>query len=286
MSPRRLRAEGARFDGALAVITGAGSGIGRATARELARLGARVVATDIDAASATSVAAETGGEAHALDVSDGTAMQSFAERIVSTHGAPDVLVNNAGVGLSGRFLDTAPDDWNWILGTNLHGVIHGCRAFGPAMLARGRGHVVNVSSGLAYVPRATEPAYVTSKAAVLALTRCLRADWGPKGVAVSAVCPGVIATSIVERGRFRGERASEDAVAQVRRLFSRGHPPELVARAIVDAIRRSRPVVPVGIEARVGWALHGALPAGVVDRLARANVDWVSRPRDGAPQTA
>lgn len=272
MSPSRAHTDGTRLDAALAVVTGAGSGIGRATVLELARLGAHVVAADIDVASAESVAKEVGGEAWELDVSDGAAMQGFAEQIVSHHRAPDVLVNNAGVGLTGRFLDTTPDDWDWVLGANLHGVIHGCRAFGPAMLARGSGHVVNVSSGLAYLPRATEPAYVTSKSGVLALTRCLRADWGPKGVAVSAVCPGVIATAIVERGRFRGERASADSMARVRRVFSRGHPPELVARAIVDAIRRDRAVVPVGIEARVGWALHGVLPAGVVDLLARTSV--------------
>lgn len=275
MSPRRAHTDRTRLDAVLAVVTGAGSGIGRATALELAHLGARVVAADIDVESAQSVAKEIGGESWELDVADGAAMQSFAEQIASDHGAPDVLVNNAGVGLTGRFIDTTPDDWDWVLGANLHGVINGCHAFGPAMLDRGRGHVVNVSSGLAYAPRATEPAYVTSKAAVLALTRCLRADWGPNGVAVSAVCPGVISTAIVEQGRFRGERASADSMARVRRLFSRGHPPEIVARAIVDAIRRNRAVVPVGIEARVGWALHGVLPAGVVDRLARTSVGGI-----------
>lgn len=275
MSPGRARTDGIRLHGALAVVTGAGSGIGRATAIELGRLGAHVVAADIDVVSAESVAKEIGAEARELDVADGAAMQAFAEQTVSDLGTPDVLVNNAGVGLTGSFLDTTADDWDWVLAANLHGVINGCRAFGPSMIDRGCGHVVNVSSGLAYVPRATEPAYVTSKAAVLALTRCLRADWGRKGVAVSAVCPGVIATAIVERGRFRGERASASATARVRRLFSRGHPPELVARAIVDAIRRNRAVVPVGIEARVGWALHGVLPAGVVDRMARASVGGI-----------
>lgn len=259
------------FDGSVAVVTGAGSGIGRATALELARMGAHVACADIDFAAAEATAQETGGDAWQVDVANHERMVAFAEELAAGRGAPDLLVNNAGVGLTGRFLDTSEEDWDWILGVNLKGVVHGCQAFGPAMLARGRGHVVNVSSGLAYAPRATEPAYVTTKAAVLALSRCLRADWGPHGVGVSAVCPGVIATSIAESARFRGDRASAASVARVRRLFSHGHSPEVVARAIADAARRNRSVVPVGAEAWVGWLLQGVVPSRAADRLARAS---------------
>ena len=258
--------------GRLAVVTGAGSGIGRATARTLRSRGMHVVALDVDGPAARAVAAETGGEAHQVDVSDGPAMEAAARAVVHEHGPPDVLVNNAGVGMTGRFLDTTDDDWRWILGINLGGVVNGCRAFGPAMVARGRGHVVNVSSGLAFTPRATEPAYVTTKAAVLALSQCLRADWGPCGVGVSAVCPGVIATAITSRTRFRGDRAAAESRARIRRLFARGHPPELVAGAVVDAVAGNRPVVPVGVEARVGWFLNGLVPARLVDRAARTSL--------------
>lgn len=258
--------------GASAVVTGGGSGIGRATARALAERGMRVVVLDVAGPAAESVASEIGGEAYSVDVADAAAMQEAARAVVARHGPPALLVNNAGVGLTGRFLDTTEADWNWILGINLGGVIHGCRAFGPAMLERGRGHVVNVSSGLAYAPRATEPGYVTTKAAVLALSRCLRADWGSRGVGVSAVCPGVIATGIAAGTRYRGERAAADSMARVRRLFARGHPPELVADAIVDAVVHDRPVVPVGIEARVGWILHRLVPARLADRAARASL--------------
>lgn len=257
---------------ALAVVTGAGSGIGRATARALAARGARVVVIDVDADTAGEVATAIDGVARAVDVSDPAAMQRVASEIEAAEGVPDVLVNNAGVGHTGRFLDTTLADWDWVLGINVMGIVHGCRAFGSAMVALGRGHVVNVSSGLAYAPRATEPAYVTSKAAVLALTRCLRADWGPRGVGVSAICPGVIATAIVERGRFRGDRATDESMARVRRAFTHGHPPALVARAIVDAVERDRPVVPVGAEARIGWALHGLVPSRLVDRAARTSI--------------
>lgn len=257
---------------AVAVVTGAGSGIGHATAHALAARGARVVAIDVDAGAADQVAAAIGGVARCADVSDREALRDVAREVEDELGVPDVIVNNAGVGHTGRLLDTTEDDWNWVLGINLMGVIHGCQAFGPAMVARGSGHVVNVSSGLAYAPRATEPAYVTSKAAVLAFTQCLRADWGPQGVGVSAICPGVIATAIVERGRFRGERATAESMARVRRAFARGHPPSLVAEAIVDAIERDRPVVPVGLEARLGWALRGLVPSRLVDRAARASI--------------
>ena len=258
--------------GALAVVTGAGSGIGRATAVALASRGMHIVALDVEGSSAAAVASATGGEAHTVDVSDGQAVEGTARSVIGEHGPPDVLVNNAGVGMTGRFLDTSDDDWRWILGTNLGGVVHGCRAFGPAMVARGHGHVVNVSSGLAFTPRATEPAYVTTKAAVLALSRCLRADWARHGVGVSVVCPGVIDTGITARTRYRGERATAESVARIRRMFARGHPPEEVATAIVDAVAQDRPVVPVGLEARVGWFLNGLLPARVVDRAARTSL--------------
>lgn len=262
---------------AVAVVTGAGSGIGRATAHLLAQLGARVVAVDLDTDAAQRVVEEIGGGAlaHGADVAHGDEVEALAERVRTELGAPDLLVNNAGVGLTGRFCETSSDDWDWILGVNLRGTIRCCAAFGPAMLARGSGHVVNVSSGLAYAPRATEPAYVTTKAAVLALSRCLRADWGRHGVGVSAVCPGVTATAIAEHTRFRGGRADPAVSARVQRLFARGRRPEAVARAIVEAVEKNRPVVPTGPDARVGWVLQRVVPTRVADRLARATLGGI-----------
>ena len=210
---------------AVAVVTGAGSGIGRATALALAGQGALVVAVDVDETAAKQTAADCGGEAYGTDVADAAQMAALAQTVESAHGPVDVLVNNAGVGMSGRFLDTTLEDWDWILGVNLRGVIHGCRAFGPRMVARRRGHVVNMSSALAYMPRASEPAYVTTKAAVLSLSRCLRADWASQGVGVSVVCPGVIATPIIEHTRFRGTQARPDNVERLRRAFARRRPP-------------------------------------------------------------
>jgi NAD(P)-dependent dehydrogenase (short-subunit alcohol dehydrogenase family) len=131
--------------GALALVTGAGSGIGRSTALLLARRGASVLAVDIDEVAAERTAAECreAGSAIAgarrVDVADRPAMEGLAAEVHGTHGPLDVLVNNAGVGLTGRFTDTSLDDWAWIRSINLDGVVHGCALFGPPMLERGRG---------------------------------------------------------------------------------------------------------------------------------------------------
>lgn len=262
--------------GALAVVTGAGSGIGRATALELARRGARVLAVDIDEVAAKETAEQCAGGAAAyqLDVADGEAFSALAERVSREHGVVDVLVNNAGVGASGPFLDFGPADWDWILGINLMGVINGCRAFGPQMVERRRGHVVNVASGLGYTPTATEPAYVTTKAAVIALSRCLRADWQSSNVGVSVICPGVTNTAIISRTRFVGTSAEPERVQRAEKLFRRGHSPDQVARAIVGAVEANRPLVPVSWESRLGWIVHRLAPLRLTDLVARAGSRW------------
>jgi 2-hydroxycyclohexanecarboxyl-CoA dehydrogenase len=262
--------------GALALVTGAGSGIGRATALALVDRGASVLCVDLDevAAEQTAAACREKGAAIAgarrVDVADRAAMEALADEVHGTHGPLDVLVNNAGVGITGRFTDTTLDDWHWIRSINLDGVVHGCALFGPPMLERRGGHVVNISSVLGYVATVTEPAYVTTKAGVLALSQCLRADWRRDGVGVSAVCPGIIDTPIITDGtRFRGDQASSKKRRRTERLFKRGHRPEQVAAAIVGAIEHDRAVVPVGWEARAGWVLHRLGPLPLQQVLAR-----------------
>ena len=262
-----------RIDGTVAVVTGAGRGIGAATALALAARGATVVCADVDGEAAEKVAAECRehggvGEAAAVDVADRTAVFALADRVEREVGPTGILVNNAGVGMSGRFTDMSLDDWTWIRAINLDGVVNGCAGFGPRMLERSVGHVVNLSSGLGYTPTATEPAYVTTKAAVLALSQCLRADWARSGVGVTAICPGVINTPIVDHTRYLGQ-ADPKRRARVAKAFRRGHRPELVAGAIVGAIERDRAVVTVGAEATLGWYLHRLAPLGLQQALAR-----------------
>ena len=261
--------------GSLVLVTGAGSGIGQATAFAFADAGARVLAVDInrEAAEKTAAAcAERGADsfAYEVDVADRAAVVRLADAVHAEHGPIDVLVNNAGVGMSGRFLDMTLEDWDWIVSINLMGAVHLCHAFGPAMVSRGSGHVVNLSSGLGYTPTATEPGYGTTKAGVLAFSRSLRADWHRHGVGVSAICPGVINTPIISHTRFRGEQADPKRVERAKRVFSkRGHPPELVARAIVAAVRKNKAVVPVGFESRLGWYVSRWAPTRFTDWMAR-----------------
>src|SRR5206468_3914460 len=134
--------------------------------------------------------------------SDRVQMQAFAEAIDTV----DVLVNNAGVAVGGTFLDTTLDDWDWLLGVNLRGVVHGCYFFIPKMVARGQGgHVVNISSILGIYPAPRVSAYVASKFAVRGLSQSLREELAEHGIGVTAICPGMIATSIVADGRMAGD---------------------------------------------------------------------------------
>jgi NAD(P)-dependent dehydrogenase (short-subunit alcohol dehydrogenase family) len=249
--------------GARVAITGAGSGIGEATALRCARSGAAEVAClDIDGESAkqTAAACELAGvaaSAWACDVADAGAVAELADAL-EERGPVDVVVNNAGVGLGGPFLAATVKDWDWLIGVNLNGVAYGCHAFGARMVERGRGHVVNVASGAAYVMSRDLAAYCASKAAVVALSRCLRADWASAGVGVSAVCPGVINTPIASRARMVGRLAERPERTAGALRF--GHSPDVVAKAIVRAVERNLEVVPAGLESELAYRLLPFVP--------------------------
>ncbi|MFE2420511.1 SDR family oxidoreductase [Streptomyces hokutonensis] len=259
-----------RFGGQLVLVTGAGSGIGRATAFAFAEAGARVVAVDRDAESAARTAelARLIGAPEAwaeeADVSDGPAMEKLAAKVAGEYGVVDVLVNNAGIGLSGSFFDTTPEDWKKVLDVNLWGVIHGCRLFGKQMAERGQGgHIVNTASAAAFQPSKALPAYSTSKAAVLMLSECLRAELSGQGIGVSAICPGLVNTNITSTAHFAGVDADEEKRRQKRsaRLYGlRNYPPEKVADAILRAVVRDQAVVPVTPEARGAHLLSRFAP--------------------------
>jgi 2-hydroxycyclohexanecarboxyl-CoA dehydrogenase len=264
-----------RIDGSRAVVTGAGSGIGAATALRLARARAEVIAVDIDGEAAESTAAacvELGASAGAYtcDVADSEAVGALAEQLETERGGVELLVNNAGVGLAGPFLDSTLEDWEWLRGVNLDGVVHGCHAFGAGMVRRGHGHIVNVASGAGYIANRNMAAYCASKAAVIMLSQCLRADWSGSGVGVSAICPGVIKTPIPTRTRMVGKMAGKQAAAQ--RAFRFGHSPDLVADAIVAAVEHDRDVVPVGIESALAFRILRFAPGRLQGLVARAQV--------------
>ncbi|WP_371578900.1 SDR family oxidoreductase [Streptomyces sp. NBC_01314] len=259
-----------RFGGQLVLVTGAAGGIGRATAFAFAEAGARVVAVDLDAEGAARTAelsrliGAPDAWAETVDVSDEQAMEKLAEKVATEYGVVDVLVNNAGIGLSGSFLDTTSDDWRKVLDVNLWGVIHGCRLFGRQMAERGQGgHIVNTASAAAYLPSRSLPAYSTSKAAVLMLSECLRAELAGQGIGVSAICPGIVNTNITSTARFAGVDAEEERRRQQKatKLYGlRNYPPEKVAEAVLRAVVRNQAVVPVTPEAHGGRFLSRFAP--------------------------
>jgi NAD(P)-dependent dehydrogenase (short-subunit alcohol dehydrogenase family) len=196
--------------------------------------------------------------------------------VTSEHGVPDVVMANAGIGVSGRFLDTTEEDWRRVLDVNLVGVVNTLRSVLPSMVDRGEGgHVVITASMAGFFATPTLPAYSTTKAGVLMLAQCLDGELRAAGIGVSAICPGVVHTNITNTTRFAGaspevERGlRERASAAYRR---RGYGPDRVAAAVVKAVLNGRLVVPVTPEARIA-----ALTSRIAPTLTRAFGRWIDR---------
>lgn len=258
-----------RFSGKLAVVTGAASGIGRATALALAEKGASVVAVDLNLAGAerTAELARLFGVsawAKKLDVGDGQAMERLRDVLDHECGAVDIVVNNAGIGMAGGMLQTSQQDWQRILNVNLWGVINGSRIFAQQMAAQGiSGHIVNVASAAAFMPSKSYPAYATSKAAVFMMTECLRAELADRRIGVSVICPGFVDTGIAKATEYVGLNNDEQerVRAKAHKLYQwRGFKPEKVAEQIVQAIETNKAVTLVGMEASGARLLQRTAP--------------------------
>ncbi|AFM17965.1 short-chain dehydrogenase of unknown substrate specificity [Mycolicibacterium chubuense NBB4] len=259
------------FGDTLVSVTGAGSGIGRETALAFAREGAEIVVSDIDAAGLDETVRrlEAGGapaHRYVVDVSDAGAVEAFAEQVCARHGVPDVVVNNAGVGHAGFFLDTPAEEFDRVLDINFGGVVNGCRSFGKRLVERGTGgHIVNVASMASYTPVNVMNAYCTSKAAVFMFSDCLRAELDAAGIGLTTICPGVIGTNIVDTTRFSLPEARSSDAETVRGRAKKGfavrrYGPEKVAKAIVAAVKSNKPVRPVTPEAYAVYGVSHALP--------------------------
>ncbi len=241
------------LNGRWVLISGAASGIGHETALAFACAGANILAIDLDEArlEATLRAVEGLGrrcQAFGCDVADPAAVDGLAIKVAALVGAPHVVVNNAGVGFLGPFLDTPLSAWTQVMGVNLMGVVHISRAFLPAMIAAGGArHLVNVASaaGLHAVPNLS--AYSASKHAVLGLSDALAMELAPTNIGVTAVCPGIINTPIVRNHLAVARGVPASAIDRLDRQYqARGaHPAEVGAR-IVRAVKRDEDIVLVG----------------------------------------
>lgn len=222
-----------RFDGKVALVTGAGQGIGQAVAFRLAQEGAAVGILDRNETTASMTAKtihETGGKGLALiaDVADSAAIGRCVERLRAEFGTVDVLVNNAGFDRPGGFLKIKPDDFQAVWSVHLLGAVNCCQACGPLMIEKGDGRIVNVSSIYAKVGSKGESAYCSVKAGLIGLTKSLAREWGPKGVRVNAVLPGLTETPTIRD--FMQPKFKEAMIAET--PLGRAAEPSEIASAI------------------------------------------------------
>jgi NAD(P)-dependent dehydrogenase (short-subunit alcohol dehydrogenase family) len=255
--------------GKCVVITGAGSGIGRALAVECARNGARLALCDVSEgglAETVRLASGLGAEAFGerVDVSQASEVQRFAALVETRCGGADVIVNNAGVSLTQMVDKMSKSDMEWLFSINYWGVVHGCSAFLPQLLAKSEGHIVNVSSLFGLIPMPSQAAYVASKFAVRGYTESMRVELASTGVGVTCVHPGGVKTGIVRNGRHYETKLSVGSVDSLAQRFEKiaMSTPEYAARKIVRAIQRRKARLIIGPDAVVLDLLQRISPRG------------------------
>jgi len=250
----------------VAVITGAGSGIGQATAIALAREGCDLALADINEAGmeATAGRLKTYGvkvSQHQINVASKKEMMRFAEAVVKHHGRVHIIVNNAGVSVFGDFIEQSIEDIEWVLGINLWGVIYGCKFFLPYLEKEKEGHIVNVSSSAGILPSPKMSGYTTSKFAVRGLSESIRSELAKYNIGVTSVHPGMIKTNIPYATKFREKDKKKQEVGAA--MFSRfGHSPDKVADKIVKAIKNNSQRTLIGPEAYLIDFMKRLFPVG------------------------
>lgn len=262
------------FTGKVAIVTGGASGIGRAVSEEMARRGAMLVVTDINADGADEVCAGiavAGGKAKAacLDVTKAEDVQRLVEETAAEYGRLDYIFNNAGIAIAAEIRDMSLEDWRRIIDINLWGVIYGTMAAYPLMIGQGFGHIVNTASTAGLVGFPTLGAYCTTKHAVVGLSTSLRAEAAAFGVKVSVVCPGFIRTGIFEAATVL--KMSRDEVLEKADAVSMGV--EQAALKILRGVEKNKMIVNFPFHARFLWWLHRLNPSATAPIMAKAIKD-------------
>lgn len=240
-----------RLDNRVCIVTGAGSGIGRASARLFAAEGATVVAADLDSS--------LDGVTHTVDVADEEHTQALAAAVVAEHGRIDVLFNNAGISGVGDLEETTLEQWERVMRVNARGVFLMSRAVAPAMIRQRSGSIVNMASAIVDTAVARRVSYAASKGAVLALTKSMQVDLAPHGVRVNALMPGTIMTPFVERyleESYADPEEGRRAIAARQLTGELGTPDDAAYAALYLASDESRFVYGTGL------VVDGGLTAG------------------------
>ncbi len=249
-----------------AVVTGAGSGIGQATAVALAKEGCDLALADINEAGMEVTAGEVkklGRQVsqHKINVARKKEMQLFVDQVIKGHGHVHLIVNNAGVSVFADFIEQSIEDIEWVLGINLWGVIYGCKFFLPYLQKEKEGHIVNISSSSGLMPTPKMSSYTTSKFAVRGLSEAIRSELVKYNIGVTSVHPGMIKTNIPYATKFKEEDKKKQETGAA--MFSRfGHSPEKAANKIIKGIKNNSQRVLIGPEAYVMDILKRAFPVG------------------------
>ncbi|WP_340676372.1 SDR family NAD(P)-dependent oxidoreductase [Paraperlucidibaca sp.] len=260
------------FSGKVAAITGAGSGIGQATAIALAQEGCHLAISDINRASLDDTLERLSGypvkvSAHVVDVSDRDAVYRYAEETVSEHGKANIIMNNAGVGLGETVENMSYDNFEWLMNINFWGVVYGTKAFLPHLKHTGEGHIINISSVFGIIGVPTQSAYNAAKFAVRGFTESLREELEIErcGVSATSVHPGGVKTNIAKNSRM-GEMGaiSIGSKEDITDLFEKiaMTTPESAARTILAGVRKNRRRILVGADAAVMDTAQRLMPTG------------------------